>query len=151
MQNLDMQRLNGSEIAVIGMACRFPKSNNLESFWENLRNGVNCISTFTDESLEPSGIDPGDLNHPNYVKAAPILDDVERFDAAFFGITPNEALVMDPQHRLFLECSWSALEDAGYNSETYEGSIGVFAGARVSSYLFNIYSNPEVVRSIGGV
>lgn len=149
MQNSEMRHFVGSEIAVIGMACHFPKSKDIASYLENLQGGVNCISFLTNEELEPSGVDPSEFNHPDYVKAASVLEDVELFDAAFFGITPNEALVMDPQHRLFLQCAWSALENAGYNPDTYDQAIGVFAGARTSSYLFNIYSNPDIVAGMG--
>ena len=149
MQSPETQSFDGAEIAVVGMACQFPKANDLEAFWENLRNGAECISFLTDEELEPSGVDPASLQDSNYVKAASILDGVELFDAAFFGIPANEARVMDPQHRLLLQCAWKALEDSGYNPETYKGAIGVYAGARASSYLFNLYSNPEITGSIG--
>jgi phthiocerol/phenolphthiocerol synthesis type-I polyketide synthase E len=149
MDSPETQSFDGSEIAVVGMACQFPKANDLEMFWENLRNSAECISFLSDEELQPSGVDPASLNDPNYVKAASILDGVDLFDAAFFGIPANEARVMDPQHRILLQCGWKALEDAGYNPETYKGAIGVYAGARSSSYLFNLYSNPEITGSIG--
>lgn len=149
MQSSETQSFDGAEIAVIGMACQFPKANDPETFWENLRNGTDCISFLTDEELEPSGVDPASLNDANYVKAASVLDGVDLFDAAFFGIPANEARVMDPQHRLLLQCAWKALEDSGYNPETYKGPIGVYAGARASSYLFNLYANPEIASSIG--
>lgn len=145
----EIQSFDGSEIAVIGMACQFPKAKDPETFWENLRNGTECISFLSEDELEPSGVDPLSLSDPSYVRAASILEGVELFDAAFFSISTNEARVMDPQHRILLQCAWKALEDAGHNPETYKGSIGVFAGARSSSYLFNIYSNPEIASSIG--
>src|SRR5262249_44295003 len=143
------EQYNGSEIAIIGMSCRFPGAKNPEEFWSNLRDGVESISFLSDEELEPSNIDPADFHAPNYVKAAPVLEGVDLFDAKFFGFSPREAEVMDPQHRLFLECAWEALEDAGYDSESYKGMIGVYAGARTNTYLFNLFSNREIVSSLG--
>lgn len=136
--------LNGSEIAIVGMEGRFPGAKNIEEFWQNLQNGVESISFFTDEELLASGIDANVINDPNYVKAGGVLEDVELFDAGFFGFNPREAEITDPQHRIFLECAWSALENAGYNSETYSGAIGVYAGASLSGYLLNIYLNPKI-------
>ncbi|MCA1566114.1 MAG: polyketide synthase, partial [Acidobacteria bacterium] len=144
-----LDNFDGSEIAIIGMAGRFPKSKNIDEFWRNIRDGVECITFLTDEELEFSNIDPAARNHPNYVKAASILDDVELFDAPFFGYTPREAEVMDPQQRLFLECAWQALENAGYDSERFHGDIGVYAGARTNTYLFNLYSNQEALGGLG--
>lgn len=140
---------DGSEVAIIGMVCRFPGAKNIDEFWHNLCEGVESISFFSDDELQPSGVDPAALDSSSYVKAAPVLDDVERFDAAFFGITPAEAEIMDPQQRIFLECAWEALESAGYNPETYPGAIGVFAGSRPNTYLYNLFTNPEVVASLG--
>lgn len=144
-----LEQVDGSEVAVIGMACRFPGANDLETFWRNLCEGVESITFLKDEEIEPSAIDPNETQNPNYVKAAALLDGVDLFDAAFFGYTPREAEVMDPQHRLLLECAWQALEHAGYNTETYDKAVGVFAGARTNTYLFNLISNPELVRSLG--
>ncbi|MEW6733416.1 MAG: beta-ketoacyl synthase N-terminal-like domain-containing protein, partial [Acidobacteriota bacterium] len=104
------EQFDGSEIAIIGMACRFPGAHSLEQFWHNLVNGLASISFLTDAEIKPSGIDPAELNDPNYVKAASILEDVDLFDAAFFGFSAREAEVMDPQQRLFLETAWQALE-----------------------------------------
>ncbi len=132
-------------IAIIGMAGRFPGAKTIEQFWQNLCDGRESISFFTDEELVASGVDLALLNDPNYVKASPVLEDIEMFDASFFGFTPREAEVMDPQHRLFLECAWEALENAGYNSNTYEGLIGVYAGAALNTYLLrNLISHPEI-------
>ncbi len=149
MSSPEMPSLDGTEIAVVGIACQFPKANDVETFWGNLCNGTESVSFLTEKELEPSGIDPASLSDPDYVKAASILDGVELFDASFFGIPANEARVMDPQQRILLQCAWRALEDSGYNPETYKGAIGVYAGARSSSYLFNLYSNPEIAGSIG--
>ena len=108
-------------IAVIGMSGRFPKAGNIKEFWQNLVDGMECVSFPTYEEMLESGVDMSELNHPNYVRAGCFLEDIELFDAAFFGISPKEAEIMDPQHRIFLETAWQALEDAGYNPETYEG------------------------------
>jgi amino acid adenylation domain-containing protein/non-ribosomal peptide synthase protein (TIGR01720 family) len=144
------EEIRGEDIAVVGMAGRFPGARNVAEFWRNLRDGVESISFFTDEELSASGLDDAMISHPNYVRAAGVLDDIEQFAASFFGINPREAEVIDPQHRLFLECAWEALEDAGYNSETYDGRIGVYAGAGMNTYLlYNLYSNREVVRAVG--
>ncbi|MDZ8184108.1 MAG: beta-ketoacyl synthase N-terminal-like domain-containing protein [Nostoc sp. ChiSLP02] len=138
---------NGSEIAIIGLTGRFPGAKNLDEFWHNLQNGVESISFFSDEELLASGVDAALLTNPNYVKANAVLEDVELFDAAFFGFNPRDAEMTDPQHRIFLECAWEALEKAGYNSETYNGTIGVFAGANLSGYLLNIYLNQNIRNS----
>jgi acyl transferase domain-containing protein/acyl carrier protein len=144
----EIDNLNGAEIAIIGMAGRFPGAADLDEFWRNLRDGVESISHFSDDELAEAGVDPALLDDPHYVKAAPILDDIERFDAAFFGYTPREAEFMDPQQRLFMECAWQALEHAGYVPGRYDGAIGVFAGAKTSSYMFNLFANPDVARTL---
>ncbi|WP_223068394.1 type I polyketide synthase [Paenibacillus caui] len=118
----------GLEIAVIGMSGRFPKAKNIQEFWENLRRGVDALSTFTDEELLEFGVNRELLSHPDYVKKKGSLDAIEDFDASFFGYTPKEASYMDPQFRLFHEVSYEALEDAGYANETYKGRIGLYAG-----------------------
>lgn len=129
-------------IAIVGMAGRFPKAKNLDEFWRNLRNGVEAISVLTEEEVISSGIDSTVLNDPKHVKAGAVLEDIEFFDASFFSFNPREAAITDPQHRLFLECAWSALENAGYDSETYPGRIGVYAGVGWNSYLlFNLAGN----------
>jgi FkbM family methyltransferase len=134
--------INGSEIAIIGMSGRFPGAKDIETFWQNLREGVESVSLFSDEELLSSGVDSTLLHNPNYVKANPVVSDVEGFDAEFFSFSPKEAEITDPQHRLFLECAWEAIESAGYNPETYDGAIGVYAGAETNTYLINnIYPN----------
>ncbi|HEU5382584.1 MAG TPA: SDR family NAD(P)-dependent oxidoreductase [Ktedonobacteraceae bacterium] len=139
------------EIAIVGMAGRFPGARNIEQYWENLCNGVESISFFSEEELLEVGIDPDQLRDPAYVKARPILDDVEQFDAAFFGYSPREAELMDPQHRLFLECAWEALECSGYDPQRYKGLIGVFGGANVSTYFYcALASNPRIIEEVGG-
>jgi len=144
------EHLGGSEIAIIGLAGRFPGAQSMDAFWNNLRDGVESITFFTDEQLLASGVSPEALNNPNYVKARPVLEDVELFDAAFFGFSPREAAAMDPQHRLFLECVWEAIETAGYDAGSYKGAISVYAGASMSSYLINnLYANPEAMALAG--
>jgi acyl transferase domain-containing protein/thioesterase domain-containing protein/aryl carrier-like protein len=143
-------RLSGSEIAIIGMAGRFPGAPDIEAFWNNLRDGVESITVFTDEQLLASGVDPEALQSTRYVKAGCILEGVELFDAAFFGFNPRAAAAMDPQHRLLLECVWEAIEAAGYDAERYKGAISVFAGSSMSSYLMNnLYANPEAFALAG--
>jgi acyl transferase domain-containing protein len=137
---------NGFEIAVIGMSGRFPGARNIDGFWQNLQDGVESIAFFSDEQLTSSGIDPTVLNDPNYVNAKGVLEDVEWFDASFFGFTPSEAEAMDPQHRIFLECAWEALEHAGYDAEGYKGSIGVYGGTGMNTYLWhNLYPNRDIM------
>src|SRR5712691_2851374 len=146
----ESDHLNGLEIAIIGMVGRFPGAKNIDEFWQNLQHGVESVSFFSEEELKSSGVASTLLNDHHYVKAGAILNDVELFDAAFFGFNPREAEVMDPQQRLFLECAWEALESAGYDSETYEGLIGVYAGAGMNTYLFNLYANSAVRESVAG-
>ncbi|MDF5729297.1 MAG: type I polyketide synthase, partial [Rhizonema sp. PD38] len=124
-----------SDIAIIGMSCRFPGAKDVDGFWQNLRDGVESISFFSNDELEQT--DPILLRNPNYVKAGAILPNIEEFDASFFGYSAIEAEIMDPQQRIFLECAWEALESAGYNSETYQGLIGVYAGSGMNTYLLN--------------
>lgn len=124
-------------IAIIGMSGRFPGASNLEEFWQNLQGGVESVSQFSDEELLSEGLDPALVQDPHYVKAGPVLSDIKGFDASFFGFSARAAELMDPQHRLFLECAWEVLESAGYNPETEDCSIGVYAGATPSSYLLN--------------
>lgn len=137
-------------VAVVGMAGRFPGAANLDEFWRHLSLGIESISHFSEQELEAAGIDRATLSHPNYVRARGVLEGAELFDAAFFGFNPREAEITDPQHRLFLECAWEALERAGCDPDRYDGRIGVFAGASINTYLLsNLYRNPEAVRAVG--
>jgi phthiocerol/phenolphthiocerol synthesis type-I polyketide synthase E len=137
---------SGSEIAIIGMAGRFPGAPNVEKFWTNLRDGVESITYFTDQELLATGVDPAALQNPAYVKANFIIDSMDQFDAAFFGFSPRLAAGMDPQRRLFLECAREVIEAAGYHPEGYDGAISVFAGSTLSSYMFNnLCANPEAL------
>jgi phthiocerol/phenolphthiocerol synthesis type-I polyketide synthase E len=117
------------DIAVIGMAGRFPGAGNINEFWDNLKNGKESISFFSDKELEEAGVDEKWLNDPLYVKAFGYFEGKEYFDSFFFGYSHKDAEMMDPQIRVFHECAWEALEDAGYNVESYPGRIGLCAGA----------------------
>jgi acyl transferase domain-containing protein len=144
-----LEQSTGLEIAVIGLAGRFPGAGNVEQFWRNLRDGVESITFFSDEELLAAGVNPALLQNPNFVKARGVLEDAELFDAAFFGYNPREAEIMDPQQRVFLECAWEALENAGYDSETCNNRIGVYAGVSMNTYFVNLYSNPELLDALG--
>lgn len=125
--------LPANAVAIIGMAGRFPGADNIETFWQNIRSGVESISHFTDAELEDNF--PDEIrNGPNFVRARSIIEDVDKFDARFFGMLPREAALTDPQHRIFLECAWEAIEDAGYAPLKLEGPVGVFAGCSMSTY-----------------
>lgn len=140
---------SSSWIAIVGMAGRFPGARNLAEFWRNLRDGIESISTLSEQQLR-AGVRPSEIEYPTYVRSAAILEDFDRFDAAFFGFSPKDAAVMDPQHRLFLECAWEALENAAWCPEEFSGRIGVYASSGMNSYLiYNLLTNPELVREAG--
>jgi acyl transferase domain-containing protein/acyl carrier protein len=140
---------SNNDIAIIGMSGRFPGAATVRQFWHNVRNGRETVSRFTKEDLVEAGVDPQALNYPGYVNAAGVLDDIELFDAGFFGFNARDAEITDPQHRLFLECSWEALEDGGYDPARFDGQIGVFGGMAASRYAFYLYSNPELIATVG--
>lgn len=141
---------NSFDVAIIGIACRFPNATNADEFWSNLAAGRESITFHTDSDLLAAGVPPERLHHPDYVKAGTCLSDYDHFDAAFFGMSPRDAELLDPQHRLFLECAWEALEHAGYGPFSNEKRIGVFAGAGISSYLINnLLPSLNIVESIG--
>ncbi|MBS7542936.1 non-ribosomal peptide synthetase/type I polyketide synthase [Ancylobacter oerskovii] len=120
-------------VAIVGVAGRFPGAGSVGEFWENLRRGVDGITHFAANEIDDSF---GDAVHrdPNYVAARPILPDIDRFDAPFFGMHAREAALTDPQHRLLLECAWEGLEDAGHDPAAFSGAIGVFAGCSLNTY-----------------
>ncbi|HKS08546.1 MAG TPA: MupA/Atu3671 family FMN-dependent luciferase-like monooxygenase, partial [Pyrinomonadaceae bacterium] len=123
----DVERFD-FDVAVVGLAGRFPGARNIAEFWERLREGAELIGAC----------------------AEGVLDGIELFDASFFGFTPREAETLDPQHRIFLEESWAALENAGYSAESYHGRIGVFAGESLNTYfLNNLYPNRKLLDSLG--
>lgn len=148
--------LPNEAIAIIGMAGKFPGAPDIETFWQNLCDGLESITTFEASELNPA--DPNWLKHPGYVKAGAVLADVDQFDAHFFGYSPREAELLDPQQRVFLECAVVALEDAGYNPETYAGKIGIFAGGGINTYFINhvcpslgYTSNRSFLETVGDV
>jgi phthiocerol/phenolphthiocerol synthesis type-I polyketide synthase E len=137
-------------IAVIGMAGRFPAADNIDEFWQNLLDGRDCLSTPSDEDLLAWGEDPHVLADPSYVRRRPRVNGADTFDAELFGLTPREAELADPQHRLFLEVLHSALEHGGYDPKTHDGRIGLYAGGNVNRYRYdNVERNPGLVRSVG--
>jgi amino acid adenylation domain-containing protein/non-ribosomal peptide synthase protein (TIGR01720 family) len=138
-------------IAIVGMAGRFPGAADVDAFWRNLREGVESIRVFTEAELRAAGVDERLLAHPDYVKARGVLDDADLFDPQLFGYTPRDAELMDPQHRVFLECAWHALDHAGCDPDRFDGLIGVYAGAGMNTYLFNLLSRPELMASAGAL
>jgi acyl transferase domain-containing protein len=121
-------------IAVVGVAGRFPESPNIETFWDNVRHGRDCLHTFTDDELDALGIPASRYNQPNFVRRGTRLPNMDAFDAAFFGLTPREAATLDPQSRLFLETSYLALESAGFDPFAIDEPVGVFAGCNPNDY-----------------
>ncbi len=139
-----------SAIAIVGMSGRFPGARTVDEFWRNLRDGVESIRPLSDAELLAAGATPEELAHPDYVKAAAVLDDIDLFDASFFGFSPRDASIMDPQHRHFLECAWEAIENAGHPPESFPGSIGVFAGSGMNAYMvYNLLNNRRLMESAG--
>ncbi|MBF2003213.1 MAG: type I polyketide synthase, partial [Synechococcales cyanobacterium M58_A2018_015] len=138
LEKIDQEKRE--RVAIIGMAGQFPGAETVEQFWQNLCDGVHAIEIL-----------PQDADRPHYVNAYSSFSNIAGFDADFFGYSPREAELMDPQHRVFLECAWAALENAGYVSERYDGAIGVYAGAALNSYLINLYTNPHLRQSVDRV
>jgi acyl transferase domain-containing protein len=139
-----------SRIAIVGMAGRFPGAPDIETLWRNLAAGITSIRPLADDELRDARVDSRLLADPQYIKVGAPIDDVDCFDARFFGFTDREAEVMDPQHRLFLECAWEALESAGYTPRTFPGVISVFAGSAFPTYLQNnLATHPDLIRRIG--
>jgi acyl transferase domain-containing protein/acyl carrier protein len=142
----------GSGIAIVGMACRVPGARDLDEFWRNLEEGVESVTVLSDEELLRNGVEPEVLADPAYVKARPVLADHDRFDAGLFRFTPREAELLDPQHRLFLELAFQALEDSGHDPARYRGEIGVYGGAASSRYgWLNLRLNRELHARVGSL
>src|SRR5258706_4214299 len=147
-----MSERNGLEIAIVGLAGRFGGAKDLQELWENLRGGVESIRRFDDEELAAAGVPREVLANPRYVKAGTVIEGADLLDAEFFGLTPREAEIIDPQHRLFLECAWEALEAAGYDSESYRRPIGVYAGVSFSTYVWlSVWSNRDRIAFLGSL
>ncbi len=137
-------------IAIVGLAGRFPGASDIESFWKNLCTGTESIRPFTDDELRASGLDPAIVAQPDYVNAGAVPENADQFAAAFFGYTPREAELMDPQQRLFLECAWEAFEHAGCDVSRFPGAVGVFAGLALNSYFQNnLATRPELKPLLG--
>ena len=137
-------------IAIVGMACRLPGALDPDTFWQNLLDGVESIHDLDREALRAGGLDPRLLDHPDYVARGAALEGMARWDHGFFGMSPREAAIMDPQQRHFLEMSWEALERAGYAPGTFDGQVGVFAGSGPNTYMmFNLLGDPTVLREQG--
>ena len=143
MQMSANQEINPNAVAIVGMAARLPGATTLEGFWRNLIAGVGTISTFRPDELEHCQAAGDPANAGSYVRARSVIEGEDLFDAAFFGIYPRQAELMDPQHRIFLECAWEALESAGYAPENFPGLIGLYAGLSLNTYLlYNLSSQP---------
>src|SRR5689334_11728890 len=130
------------------MVGRFPGASNIARFWQNLKDGIEATTVFSQEELLAAGVNPDLLKDPHYVRSGAILEDIDLFDATFFDYSPREVEVMDPQQRIFLECAWEALEHAGYASEKSKGEIGVYAGVNMNSYIFNLLPGLDPTESM---
>lgn len=137
------------DIAIIGYSARFPGANTIDQFWSNLCDGVESISAFSEAELSEAGISRESIRNPAYVKARGIIGDVAFFDASFFNFTPREAEITDPQHRIFLECAYEALENAAYAPGLFRGTIGVFGGVSENTYLKYLESCAEQIKLFG--
>src|SRR5215470_8950745 len=150
MREKSSTKRTAPRVAIVGMAGRFPGAENLAQYWRNVASGHDSISFPDDAELRRLGVDAATLANPWYVRAASALENVELFDAQFFGISEREAELIDPQQRLFLECAWEALENAGYNPAQEGGLVGVYGGSSLSSYLLiNLASHPELLNVVG--
>ena len=138
-------------IAIIGMRGRFPGASDLDTYWRNLAEGVESIEILSEEDMRAAGIPDNISRLPGYVNASPVLEKIDEFDAEFFGFSARDASLTDPQHRLFLETCWEALEDAGYDPARYPGAIGLFGGCELSSYLYQLFQNKDSLQYLDGM
>lgn len=134
-------------IAIIGMSARFPGSGNVQEFWNRLLAGEILISDLSDDELRSAGVDPSALP-ASYIRRGNSIANADSLDADFFGLNRREAEILDPQHRVFLECAWEALENAGYTGDGEP--VGVFAGAGMNTYVLQLLSRPDILSSAGG-
>lgn len=149
MSNYDEESMEGA-IAIVGMGGRFPGAKSTEEFWNNLYNGVETVRFFDKDQLLKMGVNEDLIDNPRFTSADAILEGMDEFDASFFGYSAREAEIMDPQHRLFLECAWEVLEKAGYTSDKYDGRVAVYGSANLSGYMIhNLYSNPDLTDKLG--
>lgn len=138
-------------VAIVGLAGRFPGAADLDAFWRNLREGVESLDTFSDTDLDAAGVPDAQRSHPHYVRRGTVLENAEWFDAGFFGLSPREAQILDPQQRIFLECAWEALEHAGHAPGATDAAVGVYAGASMNTYLLaQILRDPALTAAAGG-
>lgn len=146
----DDQDMDDATIAVVGMACHLPGALNIEEYWTNLRDGVESVHFFSDEELLAAGESAANLANPDYVRAQPLLKNFDKFDAKFWGFSPQDAAVTDPAHRMFLEVAYQAIEHAGHTAYDSEGKVGVFASSGASQYwMDNLKSNPQLIEEMG--
>jgi acyl transferase domain-containing protein/thioesterase domain-containing protein len=150
MPDDDLDAPRDDDVAVVGLACRFPSARGPEAFWANLRAGIESVRTLTVDELRAGGVSESVIADPRYVRASVPLEEHDRFDAAFFGFSPLDASIMDPQHRVFLECAWEALEHAGHVPDRFEGNIGVYAGCGPNTYWAqHLLTNADLVERVG--
>jgi amino acid adenylation domain-containing protein len=143
----EQPRSGTKEFAIVGMVCRFPGAGNIEEFWHNLQAGVESIIDFSDEELRAAGVGEELLASPHYIKRGSMVANVDLFDARFFDISAREAELIDPQQRIFLECAWEALENAGYTPKSYPGKIGLYAGSGPNTYFLNLLTGENSLYS----
>jgi acyl transferase domain-containing protein/acyl carrier protein len=150
MAELTDANFPAQSIAIIGIGGRFPGCRSLDEFWRLVRDGVDVLRTFSDAQLEAAGVPKSLREDPHFVSCGTALDESEWFDEGFFGMTPREAQIIDPQHRIFLECAWEALEYAGYAPANLDVPVGVYAGATMNTYLIaQILGDPQLMESMG--
>src|SRR5688500_9116082 len=150
MADDDADAPRDDDVAVVGLACRFPSARGPEAFWANLRAGIESVRALTVDELRASGVSEAAIADPRYVRASVPLEEHDRFDAGFFGFSPLDASIMDPQHRVFLECAWEALEHAGHVPDRFEGNIGVYAGCGPNTYWAqHLLTNADLVERVG--
>ena len=139
-----------NRVAIVGFDCRLPGADSVDEFWENLLAEKDSINEFTEEQLLSSGVSPKTFNNPNYVRKRGIVEGPDQFDAEFFNFTPREAELLDPQHRIFLECAWHALEDSGIDPFNTDRKIAVFGGTGSPYHFVNTMTNKGVQKIASG-
>lgn len=147
MENSDSIK---NRIAIVGFDCRLPGADSVDEFWKNLLAEKESITEFTKEQLLASGVTPATFNNPNYVRKRGIVEGPDQFDAEFFNFTPREAELLDPQHRIFLECAWHALEDSGIDPFNTDRKIAVFGGTGSPYHFVDAMTNKGVQKFASG-
>ncbi len=146
----EQDAISETDIAIVGMAGRFPGAPDVDALWERVASGDDCLVDLDRDRLIAAGLPAAVVDDDHYVARTGLLDGVDRFDPAFFGIGARDAAVMDPQHRVFLECVWEAIESAALVPERFDGAIGVFAGCGMNTYLINnLITNPRLIDQMG--